>query len=87
MKTKDLLLPYGMYLVGIQETGELWVCTETRLVRYFSWNELCSCPWTNEWLNSNDTHKEYLFLMEKNLPKKQIIISKDISNQTKTVLS
>lgn len=28
-------------------------------------NIMASMRWTNEWLNSNDAHKEYLFLMEK----------------------
>ncbi|MDP3645993.1 MAG: DNA adenine methylase [bacterium] len=28
-------------------------------------NIMASMCWTNEWLNSNDAHKEYLFLMEK----------------------
>lgn len=26
---------------------------------------MASMSWTNEWINSNDSHKEYLFLMEK----------------------
>jgi adenine-specific DNA-methyltransferase len=29
-------------------------------------NIMASMSWTNEWLNSNDNHKEYLFLMQKN---------------------
>lgn len=28
-------------------------------------NIMATMRWTNEWLNSNDAHKEYLFLMEK----------------------
>ena len=30
---------------------------------------MASMRWTNEWLNSNDAHKEYLFLMEKTTPR------------------
>lgn len=35
-------------------------------------NIMASMSWTNEWLNSNDIHKEYLFLMEKTKQEKPI---------------
>ncbi len=35
-------------------------------------NIMASMRWTNEWLNSNDVHKEYLFLTEKTLQKSPI---------------
>ncbi|HEY9582770.1 MAG TPA: DNA adenine methylase [Candidatus Paceibacterota bacterium] len=38
-------------------------------------NIMASMSWTNEWLNSNDTHKEYLFLMEKTKQEKLVIDS------------
>lgn len=43
-------------------------------------NIMASMSWTNEWLNSNDAHKEYLFLMEKNLQKKITVHNKNIFN-------
>lgn len=36
-------------------------------------NIMASMRWTNEWLNSNDVHKEYLFLTEKTLQKSPIV--------------
>ncbi|MBU6431640.1 hypothetical protein KGQ29_04735 [Patescibacteria group bacterium] len=38
-------------------------------VVYYKKNIMASMSWTNKWLNSNDAHKEYLFLMEKDLQK------------------
>lgn len=38
-------------------------------------NVMASMSWTNKWLNSNDVHKEYLFLMEK-LPQRIYFFSK-----------
>jgi len=38
---------------------------------------MSSMRWTNEWINSDGTHKEYLFLMEKTP------VIKDISYLTK----
>jgi len=29
-------------------------------------NVMGNMCWTNQWINSNDSHKEYLFLIEKN---------------------
>ena len=43
-------------------------------------NIMASMRWTNEWLNSNDAHKEYLFLMEKT-PRKESILKKDNASQ------
>jgi len=36
-------------------------------------NIMASMRWTNEWLNSNDPHKEYLFLVEKTQQKKSLL--------------
>ena len=42
-------------------------------------NIMASMSWTDKWLNSNDTHKEYLFLMEKTLQKNHITKKKNVS--------
>lgn len=42
-------------------------------------NIMASMSWTNEWLNSTGTHKEYLFLMEKSLQKNSISLREKIS--------
>ncbi|MEK7074822.1 MAG: hypothetical protein AAB968_03575, partial [Patescibacteria group bacterium] len=49
-------------------------------------NIMASMSWTNEWLNSNDAHKEYLFLMEKTLQSTPITNKENISDSliTKT---
>jgi len=48
----------------LNETGKILKITEINYKK----NIMASMRWTNEWLNSdsNDAHKEYLFLMEKN---------------------
>jgi len=45
----------------LNETGKVLKITEIDYKK----NIMASMKWTNEWLNSNDAHKEYLFLMEK----------------------
>ena len=52
-------------------------------------NIMASMSWTNEWLNSNDAHKEYLFLMKKTLPKERSInknksISQELAKEVRT---
>ena len=49
-------------------------------------NIMASMRWTNEWLNSNNPHKEYLFLMEKTqvnkfINRKELIYSNSVSTQ------
>lgn len=45
----------------LNETGKVLKIIEIDYKK----NIMASMSWTNEWLNSNGTHKEYLFLMEK----------------------
>ncbi|MBI5420869.1 MAG: DNA adenine methylase [Parcubacteria group bacterium] len=45
----------------LNETGKVLKIIEIDYKK----NIMASMRWTNEWLNSNDAHKEYLFLMEK----------------------
>ena len=45
----------------LNETGKVLKIIEIDYKK----NIMSSMRWTNEWLNSNDAHKEYLFLMEK----------------------
>ena len=45
----------------LNETGKVLKVIEIDYKK----NIMASMSWTNEWLNSNDAHKEYLFLMEK----------------------
>ena len=45
---------------------------------------MASMSSTNEWLNSNDAHKEYLFLMEKTLQNAPIINKEHISGSLVT---
>ena len=52
----------------LEETGEVLKIIEIDYKK----NIMASMRWTNEWLNSNDAHKEYLFLMEK-LPQSHFI--------------
>ncbi|MEK9194810.1 MAG: hypothetical protein AAB975_00390, partial [Patescibacteria group bacterium] len=47
-------------------------------------NIMASMSSTNEWLNSNDAHKEYLFLMEKTLQNAPIINKEHISGSLVT---
>lgn len=49
----------------LNETGKVLKIVEIDYKK----NIMASMRWTNEWLNSNDAHKEYLFLMEK-MPRK-----------------
>jgi adenine-specific DNA-methyltransferase len=49
----------------LNETGKVLKIIEIDYKK----NIMASMKWTNEWLNSNDAHKEYLFLMEKALAK------------------
>lgn len=50
----------------LNETGKVLKIIEIDYKK----NIMASMRWTNEWANSNDTHKEYLFLMEKTLQKR-----------------
>ena len=45
----------------LNETGKVLKIIEIDYKK----NIMASMSWTNEWLNANDAHKEYLFLMEK----------------------
>ena len=49
-----------------EETGKILKVVEIDYKK----NIMASMRWTNEWLNSNDAHKEYLFLVEKIQQKK-----------------
>lgn len=51
----------------LKETGKILKIIEIDYKK----NIMASMKWTNEWLNSNNAHKEYLFLMEKTLQKKK----------------
>ncbi len=69
-KTKYVLLSYSSggratkkeLETILNETGKVLKIIEIDYKK----NIMASMTWTNEWSNSNDTHKEYLFLMEKN---------------------
>lgn len=56
----------------LNETGNILKIIEIDYKK----NIMARMSWTNEWLNSNDAHKEYLFLMEKT----PIINKKNTSN-------
>ena len=58
----------------LEETGEVLKIIEIDYKK----NIMASMRWTNEWLSSNDTHKEYLFLMEK-LPRAFSDLTKNYS--------
>lgn len=60
----------------LNETGKVLKIIEIDYKK----NIMASMSWTNEWLNSKDTHKEYLFLMEKNLQKITTVSNKNIFN-------
>ena len=60
----------------LNETGKVLKIVEIDYKK----NIMASMRWTNEWLNSNDSHKEYLFLMEKDNREKPIINKNDTSN-------
>lgn len=60
----------------LNETGKVLKIIEIDYKK----NIMASMSWTNEWLNSNDVHKEYLFLMEKILQKRTIANNKNIFN-------
>lgn len=57
----------------LNETGKVLKIIEIDYKK----NIMASMSWTNEWLNSNDAHKEYLFLMEKTLQKDQFVKNKN----------
>ena len=44
-------------------------------------NVMAGMRWTNEWSNSNDAHKEYLFLMEKSLKNGFVAKKRNISDE------
>ena len=44
-------------------------------------NVMAGMRWTNEWSNSNDAHKEYLFLMEKSLKNGFVAKKNNISDE------
>lgn len=52
----------------LSETGKVLKIIEIDYKK----NIMVSMSWTNEWSNSNSSHKEYLFLMEKKLKKRNI---------------
>jgi len=59
----------------LNETGKVLKIIEIDYKK----NIMASMSWTNEWLNSNDAHKEYLFLMEKTVqskPLNEVVIKK-----------
>lgn len=58
----------------LNETGKVLKIIEIDYKK----NIMASMSWTNEWLNSTDAHKEYLFLMEKTLQKRIIVNKKNI---------
>lgn len=60
----------------LNETGKVLKIVEIDYKK----NIMASMSWTNEWLNSNNAHKEYLFLMEKTLQKRIIVNKKNIFN-------
>lgn len=60
----------------LHETGKVLKIIEIDYKK----NIMASMSWTNEWLNSNDAHKEYLFLMEKTLQNTSVISKKNISD-------
>lgn len=53
----------------LNETGKILNIIEIDYKK----NIMASMRWTNEWVNSNDVHKEYLFLMEKTKQQKPTI--------------
>mgnify|MGYP001560675768 CR=1 FL=1 len=70
---------------SLNETGKILKMVEIDYKK----NIMASMSWTNEWLNSNDAHKEYLFLMEKGSPKersanKNRAISQDLVKEVRT---
>lgn len=66
----------------LSETGKVLKIIEIDYKK----NIMASMSWTNEWASSKDAHKEYLFLMEKDL-QKRVIDDKgeNISNLVKKV--
>ena len=64
----------------LNETGKILKIIEIDYKK----NIMASMSWTNEWLNSNDAHKEYLFLMEKTLQNAPIINKEHISGSLVT---
>lgn len=52
----------------LNETGKALKIIEINYKK----NIMASMRWTNEWVNSNDVHKEYLFLMEKTQQNKML---------------
>ena len=46
---------------------------------------MASMRWTNEWLNGNDAHKEYLFLMEKKLVKTERVVKSSTKKAKRVV--
>ena len=60
----------------LNETGKVLKIIEIDYKK----NIMASMSWTNEWLNSNDAHKEYLFLMEKSFKKEIVVKKQNISH-------
>lgn len=60
----------------LNETGKVLKIIEIDYKK----NIMASMSWTNEWVSSNDAHKEYLFLMEKILQKRVNVNKKEIFN-------
>lgn len=59
----------------LSETGEVQRIIEIDYKK----NIMASMKWTNEWLNTNDEHKEYLFLMEKTRPARLVVTRNNLS--------
>lgn len=60
----------------LNETGKVLKIIEIDYKK----NIMASMSWTNEWLSSNEPHKEYLFLMEKTLQKGLVVKKQNIHN-------
>lgn len=58
----------------LNETGKILKITEIDYKK----NIMANMSWTNEWINSNGAHKEYLFLMEKISQKESIFKKKNV---------
>ena len=61
----------------LNETGKVLKIIEIDYKK----NIMASMKWTNEWLNSKNAHKEYLFLMEKIPTKTKIVSEKYVSTE------
>lgn len=65
----------------LNETGKIIKILEIDYKK----NIMASMRWTNEWLNGNDAHKEYLFLMEKKLVKTERVVKSSTKKAKRVV--